>query len=401
MTVTVTVRTLVDKQGSLETSYTSQPTTTTKQPLESTGNSTIDEPTTQDTTSTMIQLSRAIRTATFFLLVFWVVLEEVSSLSSAQYDVSNFAMDPHSEVADQILLERLNLSLDQQEQLATLSELSFEWNQKVNLMSRRQTDSTNVIFGRHVLPSLAPLALLRPTGAEDGDEKSEPVLSLLPGQRVCDVGTGGGFPGLPLAVARPDLEFVLIDSVGKKINAVQDMADRLGLTNVQTFHGRAEEYAMRLSSPSQKFDWVVGRSVAAIPTYCYWIQDLLKDDTGNLVYLIGGDIDDEIMSESICDEPIEDLLGCPNSSDKQVICFPYKSVRRLAAASGERPRVNVKTRASSRSSSSSSNDHNGSGGGRQQRKRRRNAKGEWRKRDTSAPKKRGYESFQRFDSLDQ
>ena len=359
----------------------------------------------------MIQLSRPIRTVTFFLLAFWVALEEVSSLSStppplAQYDVSNFAMDPHSEVADQILLKRLDLSLDQQDQLSKLSELSFEWNQKVNLMSRRQTDSTNVIFGRHVLPSLAPLALLRPTGAEDGDEKSEPVLSLLPGQRVCDVGTGGGFPGLPLAVARPDLEFVLIDSVGKKINAVQDMADRLGLTNVQTFHGRAEEYAMRLSSPSQKFDWVVGRSVAAIPTYCYWIQDLLKDDTGNLVYLIGGDIDDEIMSESICDEPIEDLLGCPNSSDKQVICFPYKSVRRLAAASGERPRVSVKTRASSRSSSSSSsssssNDHTGSGGARHQRKRRRNAKGEWRKRDTSAPKKRGYESFQRFDSLDQ
>jgi hypothetical protein len=206
--------------------------------------------------------------------------------------------------------------------------------------------------------------------------------------------------GLPLAVARPDLEFVLIDSVGKKINAVQDMADRLGLTNVQTFHGRAEEYAMGLSSKNSdgKFDWVVGRSVAAIPTYCYWIQDLLKKDTGHLVYLIGGEIDDTIMTESVLNQAIEDLLECPNSSDKQVICFPYTSVKKLAAISGERPRVNQPSNGRIGSKTRQQQQQQQQ---QQQRRRRDNAKGQWTKRNASAPKKRGYENFERFDSLSQ
>jgi 16S rRNA (guanine527-N7)-methyltransferase len=300
---------------------------------------------------------------------------------------TNFAMDATSETATRILRDGLNLSPHQQGQLEELSRLSFTWNQKVNLMSRRQTDSTDVIFGRHVLPSLAPLALLSSNECRrDGKDDHKPTISLASGQRLCDVGTGGGFPGLPLAIARPDLEFLLIDSVGKKIKAVQDMADQLGLTNVQTFHGRAEEFAFKMSKDgSEKFDWVVGRSVAAIPTYCYWIQDLLKEDSGHLVYLIGGDIEQEIISESVCDEAIEDLLECPNSSDKRVLCFPQKAVRKLASASGERPRTS----------------HKASSLGDGTRRRKRKVKGEWTKRDTSSKKRRGYENFQRFDSLDQ
>ena len=87
---------------------------------------------------------------------------------------------------------------------------------------------------------------------------------LTSGQRVCDVGTGGGFPGLPLAIARPDVEFLLIDSVGKKITAVKDMAEQLGLTNVKTYHGRAE-------SVSAECAWVLGRSVSAIPKFAFFV----------------------------------------------------------------------------------------------------------------------------------
>ena len=99
---------------------------------------------------------------------------------------------------------------------------------------------------------------------EDKNKSEKELLVLTSGQRVCDVGTGGGFPGLPLAIARPDVEFLLIDSVGKKIAAVKDMAEQLGLTNVKTYHGRAE-------SVSAECAWVLGRSVSAIPKFAFFV----------------------------------------------------------------------------------------------------------------------------------
>ena len=313
---------------------------------------------------------------------------EESSTSSPSSPVSssaNFALSAVSETAHRIVRENLGLSSEQFQQLAKLAVLVDDWNSKINLISRVDC-SPDVVYGRHILPSLAPLALL----SSEENKESGNVLELSPGQKVCDVGTGGGFPGLPLAIARPDIEFLLVDSVGKKITAVQDMADQLGLTNVKTYHGRAE-------SVSGKFSWVVGRSVSALPTYCFWIHHLLEKPNGRLVYLIGGEIDEDILEEAILDEEIEVLLDVPDISDKRVLVFPKTAVDLLAEVSGEILKV---PKRGGGSGSQPGGGRNGKPNGNKRKKRDDNAKGQWTKRDSSAAKDRGYSNFKRFDSLD-
>ncbi len=304
------------------------------------------------------------------------------SLANEDFDVSsmsssvNFSLSPTSDTARRIVRENLGLSAEQHQQLAKLAVLVDDWNSKINLISRRDC-SRDVVFGRHILPSLAPLAL---------QSQNEEFLELSEGQKVCDVGTGGGFPGLPLAIARPDIDFLLVDSVGKKIKAVQDMADTLGLTNVKTYHGRAEAI-------EGDFSWVVGRSVSALPTYCFWIHHLLKKD-GKLVYLIGGEIDEDILEEAVLDEEIEELLEVAECSDKRVLVFPKTAVDFLAEVSGEVLKVPKRGGAGDGTKSTPSRKNN------KQRKKNAGAKGQWTKRDPSAAKDRGYSSFKRFDSLD-
>jgi 16S rRNA (guanine527-N7)-methyltransferase len=290
-------------------------------------------------------------------------------------------MDPTSEAARHIIRDTLQLSSEQHQQLAKLAVLVDDWNAKLNLISRKDC-STEVVFGRHILPSLAPLPVL-------SDGSTLPPLTS--GQTVCDVGTGGGFPGLPLAIARPDVDFLLVDSVGKKIHAVQDMVDRLGLKNVETFHGRAESLP-----PSKQFDWVVGRSVAAIPTYAFWVDHLLKktkrndQPCGHLVYLIGGDIDESILDQAVYDQDISSILKCPGVSDKRVLIFPQPAVHELALASGEKLRV-PSSRGSSKSGQQTKRKNQRSSGTK--------AKGQWNRQDASTPKQRGYDQFRRYDSL--
>jgi 16S rRNA (guanine527-N7)-methyltransferase len=313
---------------------------------------------------------------------------EESSTSSPSTPVSssaNFALSAVSEMAHRIVRENLGLSSEQFQQLAKLAVLVDDWNSKINLISRVDC-SPDVVYGRHILPSLAPLALL----TSEHNKENDNLLELSSGQTVCDVGTGGGFPGLPLAIARPDIEFLLVDSVGKKITAVQDMADQLGLTNVKTYHGRAE-------SVSGKFSWVVGRSVSALPTYCFWIHHLLEKPNGRLVYLIGGEIDEDILEEAILDEEIEDLLDVPGISDKRVLVFPRTAVDLLAEVSGEILKV---PKRGGGSGSRPGGRRNGKPNGNKRKKRDDNAKGQWTKRDSSAAKDRGYSNFKRFDSLD-
>jgi 16S rRNA (guanine527-N7)-methyltransferase len=331
--------------------------------------------------------------------------DKSSSLSPSSS--SNFAMDPNSDLAQRIIRDTLHLSEQQHQQLTELAVLVNDWNSNINLISRKDC-SPDVVFGRHILPSLAPLAILSswssPSSSSSSSSSNHHRLRLMPGQLVCDVGTGGGFPGLPLAIARPDVHFWLVDSVGKKIQAVQQMAQQLGLKNVETFHGRAESLSITTTSSAmqqKQFDWVVGRSVAAIPTYACWIDHLLKskkndknksddDDVhgnfGHLVYLIGGDIDESILEHAVQNEEISTLLDCPNVSDKRVLIFPQPAVHHLALASGEK-------RATTAGSSI---------GGRSVKNMGRikavMPKGQWRKRDATLPKQRGYEGFRRFDS---
>jgi 16S rRNA (guanine527-N7)-methyltransferase len=176
-----------------------------------------------------------------------------------------------------VRLNGLELTQDQQDKLLQYSALLTEWNSKVNLISRK--DEENVL-SRHILHSLA-LAM-----PETMDVTFEPSTSVL------DIGTGGGMPGIPLAIVHPDIEFRLVDSIQKKINAVSDMITRLGLTSAQAIAGRVEE--MRKAKKLQpNFDVVVSRAVAPLDELVGWSKMLVKP--GAFLYsLKGGDLTDEI-----------------------------------------------------------------------------------------------------------
>lgn len=171
----------------------------------------------------------------------------------------------------------------------------LEWNSKINLVSRR--DQENIWFS-HVLHSLALLF----------------YVEFPPGLRVLDLGTGGGFPGIPLAIARPDIELVLLDSIKKKTLAVQNLVERLGLTAVSVWTGRAEQ--VHLNQPvAETFDLVVARAVASLRDLVHWSRPYLRVSrtvpweatVGNMVRLTspglvalkGGDLDKEIAETKI------------------------------------------------------------------------------------------------------
>ncbi|EWM29945.1 16s rrna methyltransferase [Nannochloropsis gaditana] len=168
----------------------------------------------------------------------------------------------------------------QWKQIEALANLLVEINTKINVISRK--DIQNVL-PNHILPALGLATLLRKAPA---------------GTSVLDIGTGGGFPGLPLAIACPQLNLLLVDATGKKIRAVAAMSARLNLKNVATLHARIEEVQ------GQRFDYVVGRSVTAIPRFLRWAQPKLK------VPRQGGR-GREKTGESEEKGPLEDEFGVP------------------------------------------------------------------------------------------
>ncbi len=162
----------------------------------------------------------------------------------------------------------LSLTEHQQTQLWIYAELLLGWNKKVNLISRKDEEA---VLTKHVLHALS-LALFH---------------SFKPKARVLDLGTGGGLPGIPLAIAFPDTYFLLIDSIGKKIAACSDMIKKLELKNVLAQKSRADELK------NVKFDTIVSRQVAAMPELCAWCRPLLKKG-GKLLCLKGGNLEEEI-----------------------------------------------------------------------------------------------------------
>lgn len=162
------------------------------------------------------------------------------------------------------------------QQLTTLGELYPEWNAKINVISRKDIES---LYEKHVLHSLAIAA----------------AFELRPGMDVIDIGTGGGFPGIPLAIFFPSTRFHLVDSIGKKLKVVEAVAQGIGLTNVTARHIRAEEIKDR------KFDLAVSRAVAPLKDLWGWARPLLKkpkpEAPSGLICLKGGDLTAEI-SES-------------------------------------------------------------------------------------------------------
>jgi len=161
------------------------------------------------------------------------------------------------------------LTEHQRSQFAQLQALYTEWNEKINVISRKDIDQ---LYLHHVLHSLA---LVKVQNFKDG-------------QRVLDVGTGGGFPGIPLAIYYPGIHFHLVDSIGKKLKVVQAIAKDLGLQNITTEHNRVE----RLRG---KYDYIVSRAVAPTLQLYRWTQHLIKEtDHGGWLLLKGGNLEDEL-----------------------------------------------------------------------------------------------------------
>lgn len=173
------------------------------------------------------------------------------------------------------LLQRFfpDLSDTQKARFEALGALYAGWNAKINVISRKDMDN---FYARHVLHSLAIGRVVR----------------FLPQGRVVDVGTGGGFPGVPLAILFPETEFTLVDSIGKKIKVVEAIKSELGLLNVRPVNGRAEHLPSR-------FDFAVSRAVCAMPEFHTYVRHLISPHhkhplRNGILYLKGGDLADEL-----------------------------------------------------------------------------------------------------------
>ncbi len=180
--------------------------------------------------------------------------------------------------SDQLFSYFPNLTDTQKQQFEQLPALYEFWNNQINVISRKDIDQ---LFERHVQHSL-------------GIAK---VMEFLPGESVLDVGTGGGFPGIPLAILFPETQFYLVDSIGKKIKVVQEVAKALGLTNLRAEHLRAEQV-------DEKFDFIVSRAVTRLGEFYPWIRGKFKKQQKNklpngILYLKGGDLADEIKESGL------------------------------------------------------------------------------------------------------
>lgn len=152
------------------------------------------------------------------------------------------------------------------------NDLLMEWNAKINLVSRQKKNVLDLI--------------------EDSKLFLQGI-NFTPGINILDLGTGGGIPGIILAIHQPEANFMLVDSIQKKINVVTDITKRMELTNIKIVCGRAEELVKKSILHKNSFDYVVSRSVAVLQDLCAWSKELLKPG-GNLVALKGGDIHGEI-----------------------------------------------------------------------------------------------------------
>lgn len=188
-----------------------------------------------------------------------------------------------------------------------LDELYKEWNEKINVISRKDIDT---LYERHVLHSLAIAAMCN---FDDGAQ-------------VVDIGTGGGFPGIPLAIFFPEVEFLLTDSIGKKIKVVNAVADAIGLTNLTAIHSRVEEIKGRT------FDYAVSRAVAPLGELWKWVNPMIREGQASdefpngLLCLKGGDLAEEIKDSGLKNITqawsVHDIFAEPMFEEKFLIYVP-------------------------------------------------------------------------------
>ena len=168
-----------------------------------------------------------------------------------------------------------DLSPRKKKQFTQLESLYGEWNEKINVISRKDIVE---LYERHVLHSMSIARLIE----------------FAPGSQILDVGTGGGFPGIPLAILFPQVDFYLIDSIGKKIKVVQEISQALDLRNVEARHQRAQEFKLPV-------DFVVSRAVTKMETFVPWVKkNIAKKSKHNLpngiLFLKGGDLKEELQN---------------------------------------------------------------------------------------------------------
>ena len=206
---------------------------------------------------------------------------------------------------DLILKYFPNLTERQKEQFAALPDLYNDWNSKINVISRKDMDN---FVEHHVLHSLA-------------------IAKVVQFKTMCDImdlGTGGGFPGIPLAIMFPDSNFYLVDSIGKKIKVVKDVAEQLQLKNVTAEQIRAEQV-------QRDFDFVVSRAVTDLSQFAGWVKGKISDIhyhklRNGIIYLKGGDLTDELapFRKKVRTWDIAEFFEEPYFETKKVIYMPWR-----------------------------------------------------------------------------
>jgi len=220
-------------------------------------------------------------------------------------DLCTFIMEEATQELELITKYFADFTSRQLEQLQALGPLYREWNAKINVISRKDIDS---LYEKHILHSLSIAAAFEfKTGAD-----------------ILDLGTGGGFPGIPLAIFFPDVRFLLVDSIGKKLKVVEAVASGIGLSNVNIQHGRAEAIHQK------KFDYVVSRAVAPLGDLCRWSKPLIRKSSTpeeprrGLICLKGGDLTQEIADSGHRPRMVEirHIFNEPFFADKLLLQAP-------------------------------------------------------------------------------
>ena len=195
-----------------------------------------------------------------------------------------------------------DLTEKQIKQFADLQPVYEHWNAQINVISRKNMDT---IYTNHILHSLAIAK----------------VIQFEKGTKILDIGTGGGFPGIPLAILFPEADFLLVDSIGKKIKVVNEVSNAIGLTNVRTLHERAENI-------KENFDFVVSRAVTNMTDFKKWVKGKFNSTHNNtlnngILYLKGGDLSEELRGMSHTKHEIADLFEEDFFETKKVIYISY------------------------------------------------------------------------------
>ena len=195
-----------------------------------------------------------------------------------------------------------DLTEKQIEQFTDLQPLYEHWNAQINVISRKNMDT---LYTNHILHSLAIAK----------------VIKFEKGTKILDIGTGGGFPGIPLAILFPEVDFLLVDSIGKKIKVVNEVSSAIGLTNIRTLHERAENI-------KETFDFVVSRAVTNMTDFKKWVKGKFNTTHYNtlnngILYLKGGDLSEELKGMAHTKHEIADLFDEEFFETKKVIYISY------------------------------------------------------------------------------